>query len=273
MLEPPRQAGIPVRRYTLDDSLRITAPPTLAAGELLLGVNHFGLGDAAGAELLRLFPAEQLVFDHAQALYAPAPGVPTLYSPRKFVGLPDGGLLAAAPDVTPPHLTDTGSAARLLAARLRSSAGAEAGHGAFRQAEHSLSDLPPLAMSQLTLGLLCSVDHARVRQVRRRNFAFLHAALQGYNRLQFTLGPDQVPLCYPFWPQTPVALADLHRARVYAPIYWPELLVDGHPAPAAERRRAAEWLALPIDQRCSTEVLQHHIVEPMLRRQARAGRG
>lgn len=264
MAEPLRQQGIRIHRYALGEDLRIVAPPRLAADEYLLYVNYFGLCDAVVSELEQAYPRERLVLDHAQALYARPAGTATLRSPRKFIGLPDGGILTTDRPVPPPAATDQESLARLRGPLLRMAFGAEAGHAEFQRAERGLAGQPPLNMSLLTHRLLAATDHAQLQAIRRRNFEFVDAALRGHNRLQWQLGEHQVPLCYPFWPRRPIERAELHRARIYVPTYWPELLEPGHPAPAQERAWAAQWLALPIDQRYDTQLLQELLVQPLL---------
>lgn len=265
LLEAPRMAGIPVHRYALDEMLRLVDPPAIGDRDWIVGVDHFGLGAPLTEALCRLYPASQLVFDHAQALYAPSPGPPTLYSPRKFVGVADGGLLVGAPDVEPPPEPDTGTASRQVARRLRRSAGAEAGHASFVAAERGLSCHAPRQMSVETRARLAAIDHAAVCRARRERFGLLHAALGPFNRLAPELGEGMVPLCYPFWPRRPVRREALHRARIYVPTYWPELLDPDGPAPETERRRAAEWLALPVDQQADPVRLETHLVAPLLR--------
>lgn len=266
MCEPLAQAGIRIRRYALGADFRIAAAPSLAAREALLYVNYFGLCGDIVSELETTYPREQLIVDHAQALYAAPAGIASIYSPRKFVGVPDGGILLTALPVPPPDARDDGSEGRLRGPRLRDALGAEAGRAAFREAEASLSGLPPLAMSLLTQHMLAGIDHAGVAEARRRNFEHLHVALRDYNRLRLCQPslPGEVPLCYPFWPARAIDRALLHRAGVFVPTYWPELIADRRAA-APERRWAQEWLHLPIDQRCDTAQLQERIVEPLVR--------
>lgn len=262
MLEPLHRCGVAVRRYALREDFRIEAPPSLGHGEALVYVNYFGLCGDVEAELVATYPGDRLIFDHAQALYAPPGGVATLYSPRKFLGVPDGGVLMTSREVAAPDRVDDASLARIQARLLRTAAGAEAGFVAFQEAERSIDGQEPLGMSVLTRRLLGAVDHARVQELRRRNFDFVHQALGRHNRLRLRCEGGQVPLCYPFWPALPLSRAEFHRARVYLPVYWPELLEDPR-VPPAERTWAAEWLHLPIDQRYDTATLQTYVVAPI----------
>ena len=57
-------------------------------------MNYFGVCEKVQDELLLKYNSEQLVFDHSQAFFTPPKKcLATIYSPRKFFGVPDGGLL------------------------------------------------------------------------------------------------------------------------------------------------------------------------------------
>ncbi|HLL13125.1 MAG TPA: hypothetical protein VK570_18825 [Rubrivivax sp.] len=265
MLEPLSQAGVAVRRYALDDQFHPEAGLQLAAGECLLYVNYFGLCETVEAELRLRFRADRLIFDHAQALFAQrGPAMATLASPRKFIAAPDGGLLWTTRDVASPQTVDHGSVGRAAAMLQRAQHGAEAGYAAFQRAEASLSMQAPRAMSAVTRSMLAACDSQGNATARRHNFSQLHEALAPFNRLQLPALGRQVPLCYPLLPTRTLPREVLHRARVFVPTYWPELLEPQRAVPARERRWAATLLALPIDQRIDSATLQRHLLQPLL---------
>ena len=264
MVEPLQRTGIAVQPYALDASW---APMDVAlgAGDLLLHVNHFGLLDHVQERLAAELPREQLVFDNAQAFYAAPRGVlATLYSPRKFFGLPDGGLLLAPGVTLPPPAADEGSLARCEHLLARHARDAEAGYASFGRAEASLQLQPPLAMSQLTRRLLQAVDFDAASARRRANFAHLAQALDESNGLRWTLGSDAVPLCYPFLARRGGLRPLLAAGRIYTPCYWPELL-DGRQLPQREAGWADRLLALPIDQRYDAGILSTRLLAPLQR--------
>src|SRR5690606_39004611 len=60
--------------------------------EALLYTNYFGLMDNNVNILKEKF--NNLIIDNSQAFYdMPHPNIPSIYSPRKFFGLPDGGFV------------------------------------------------------------------------------------------------------------------------------------------------------------------------------------
>ena len=96
MREPLRQAGVAGRPYAIDGEFRPPESLALESNEWLLVVNYFGLCESVVADLQARHPSEQIVVDNAQAFFAaPTRCRASLYSPRKFFGVPDGGFLAA----------------------------------------------------------------------------------------------------------------------------------------------------------------------------------
>jgi hypothetical protein len=265
MREPLRQAGIASRPYAIDATFRPLAGVAPGPDEWLLVVNYFGLCDAMVAELQAQHPRERIVVDNAQAFFAaPSRCRASLYSPRKFFGVPDGGFLHAPGVELRDHARDTRSSGRLAHLVKRLELGAESGYPDFVAAEESLSGQPPLRMSRLSQQLLAAADHAGAAQRRRRNFALLNEHLRPHNELRWSPDAEQVPLCYPFLPKRPGLRGELLQARIYVPQYWRELSEPGRGVPAHERRLAADLLPLPIDQRYSVETLMRHLVEPLL---------
>ena len=91
-------AGWRLRHYRLRDDLTPTDEVQPEAGDRVVLVDYFGVCAAAVASGVRRFGHDRVVVDASMALFASPPqGVPTAYSPRKFVGVPDGGFLVHAP--------------------------------------------------------------------------------------------------------------------------------------------------------------------------------
>ncbi len=236
-----------IHHYHVDESL---APSLEDAGavEWLYYVNYFGLkGDAVPR-------FERLVLDNAQAFYCPPlEGRDTIYCPRKFFGVADGGYLGSDANAAAGLEEDTSweHATHLLKRIDRSAA---AGYPDFQQAERALAGRPPARMSRLTKFLLAGIDHARVKATRSANFGHLHATLASSNRcspiIADALGSASfVPFCYPYMTRNARALrAALIAERIYVPTYWPELQ-QSRSLDAAERAFVRDVVCLPIDQR------------------------
>lgn len=250
VVEPLITAGIAIRRYAIDAMLRVESVD-LKRDEWLLYVNYFGLCDRNVDDVLNRYGPERVVIDNAQAFFAmPRDCVATLYSPRKFVGVPDGGYLLTREAVTPPVDVDHESVQRFAHLLKRIDAGAEAGYADYAAAEASLENKEPLRMSALTQRILQSVDYADLRAKRVANFAYLRERLDPSNA--FKLPPDihGVPLCYPYRGSDPGLRARLMTQRIYTPCYWPEV-ASSPSVPAFEKTLAGDTAFLPCDQRLS----------------------
>lgn len=252
MIAPALHAGVEVSHYGIDRDFHIRDDICLQANEWLLYVNYFGIcGDQVRHVLSRFSPA-QVIVDCSQAWFAkPSEGLATIYSPRKFFGVPDGGILYTdiAMDTDCPG--DQGSFGRLSHLLKRLAEGPEAGYADYQAAETSLDDLAPRRMSRLTRRLLDSVDQHRAREARNSNFAQIHKSLHASNRLAI---PQEIdgPLCYPFLSEDDTLRQKLLARRVFTPTYWQDALKRLSPD-APEAAMVHRIIPLPIDQRYGTE--------------------
>lgn len=263
MLSPLRQLNVPVHFYSLDRDLNPEAGLQMRSGEWLLYVNYFGLCDRQEQTLLQRFNPGQLIFDRSQAFFAPPQqGLATIYSPRKFFGVPDGGLLFSAIPVSAPE-RNAGTPLPLTGHLLqRLASGAEAGFEAYKQAENALSALPGNAMSVLTQKLLDTVDYSEIAQVRLRNFRYLHARLQHLNVMPIPEHLTCAPLCYPFLNHQKGVREALYSARIYTATFWQDATARLNPDDY-EQSLIDSLLPLPVDQRYDLADMQT-IVENIL---------
>lgn len=251
MHEAALRSGVEVVRYQVDDYLEPFDIPSLEADERLQYVNYFGLKDRYVAQVLRPALGDRLILDNAQSLFsAPLEGVPTLYSPRKFVGVPDGGWLVNGPhDMPALEPGSTAGRTRALMGRLEGSP--EPFYGAFVEVEHSIRDEGVRAMSALTARLLDGLDYAAIQARRQTNFALIRSRLDGINGYTH-LAQVTTPMIYPLLLATAEQAAHVRSAlqqeRIYVATYWRELL-DEPGLGGAARRWTECMLPLPIDQR------------------------
>ncbi|MFM0282481.1 hypothetical protein P0D75_31195 [Paraburkholderia sediminicola] len=250
MVEPVVMAGIPIKRYEIDERLRVKSV-TLADGEWLLYVNYFGISGNNVEDVLDRFPRERVVIDNAQAFFAePRECGANLYSPRKFVGVPDGGYLVTDHPVPAPTEIDRTSQQRFSHLLQRIDADAEAGYAAYTAAEESLKCQEPKGMSKLTQRILAGINYDEVRAKRVANFVYLHEKLGPSNCFPLELNGNNVPLCYPYLGGPADLHAKLIANRIYTPRYWTEIATN-ESVPPFEAELARTALFLPCDQRLS----------------------
>lgn len=256
VIQAAMDAGAVVDTYRLDDSLYPKcASDALPPGCALLYVNYFGLCAANVTRLLQEVPGHQLIIDNSQALCAqPTKALATIYSPRKFVGVPDGGLLVRNGfELAAPEAEDNGSLPRMRHLLVRMAYTAREGYPYYKESEKSLESTQPLRMSKLTNRVLASVDLSAVKRMRRANYLALASRLDTYNVLKWELDSESAPLCYPLIMRREAHhLVEMFAAKgIYLPIYWSDArarISDG-----IEHRLINYCLAVPCDQRYSLD--------------------
>jgi len=215
--------NVSVRRYVLTGERGVPENLAIEASDVLICVDYFGIsGNACEAAIAR-YGRERVLVDASQSLFhSPRQNVATVYSPRKFVGVPDGGLLVTPYTLPLPATADeAASIARSQYLLTRASGQTLKGHSQFQDAEASLSDPESQAMSVLTTGMLAATDFDRVRRRRIANFKNLSAALRSLGFDSPELPIDAVPLCCPVsdvegrWLQR-----KLSAKGIFTPIYW-----------------------------------------------------
>lgn len=244
-------AGIPYIQYGIlktlqPDWVKIFSHACQNAAVILN--SYFGLFTPSRKmiEELRKVTGTRILLDLAQALYEPCPDdCSAFYSPRKFVGIPDGGLLAVGKDSgfeKPPNpiaLVDHELFSRRLACLgLRREYGSPEAWEMFRRLE---AEMPTgsFAMSTLASEMLSSLDHGDINARRKVN----SAALQHMFGLDKVAWADAVPLCFPLLLDGPAGgiREQLVSEGIFVPHYWPGI------PPEADLGKSI--LALPVHQR------------------------
>ena len=249
MIAPLSATGIAYSFYDLNADIGVSQSVVLAPSDWLLYVNYFGICGRWVEELSRRFLPSQLVFDHSQAFFSPpGNGLATIYSPRKFFGVPDGGLLITTLSMPEPAEVESDSIARCAHLLTRLDKTPEAGYADFLKAEQSLRDTRPRKMSQLSHRLLRSIHHDAVKRQRSANFRFLHERLQHLNGLDIQATNIQGPLCYPLFADESGLRERLLAERIFVAQYWPEVIarVTGD---SFESALVETCVAIPCDQR------------------------
>jgi hypothetical protein len=281
-----------VRFYAVDERLEIADADWLEeiqAGDMVVFIDYFGFNQwsASGAEARRR--GAWVVEDACQALLNErfcAHSHYVVFSPRKFVGVPDGGILLAQGDAPLPEQNLPPPPAEwwleaFKASRLRHEfdqyGGDRRWFELFRKtgAEAPVEPCRMGELSRLILGHV--IDFDEVARRRRENFRQLAAALPELALFR-ELPAEVVPLGFPIR----LAARDqvrqaLFEARIYPPTHWPL----GGVIPqtfAASHALAAHILTLPCDQRygrddmermvsvVSSEIARDHRGEPLYSR-------
>ncbi|MEG0587238.1 MAG: hypothetical protein RR506_04925 [Akkermansia sp.] len=275
VLEPLVRLGIPYGFYRIDEQLEIieTSLPQLQEGEYVIYTHYFGVKEAY-LDVLAQRHCGHLIVDNTLALYSRArQGVPSFYSPRKFSGVADGGVVMMADaslshehfHTIPLDAQDKSSADSLyLMERIES--GAEVSASACERSELSLRNALMQRMSPLTERLIRGIDYEAARERRMSNFMLVHARLKDFNKLYLDTLSMSAPFCYPLWTNMIDLRNELIDKGILIPFLWtnvPEMA----PPDGVEQNLAYQLLPLPIDQRYSCEEMEYviHAVESFYR--------
>ena len=244
-----KRENIPFEYYHIGYDFRPIFNIDLKDNEYLYIVNYYGqLSKKEILDLKNKF--KRIILDNVQAFFQePLDGVDTIYSCRKFFGVPDGAYLATNCFLGEKLMVDNTSVSRMTHIYGRPKDGASAHYSEYQKAEDSLYDEPLKLMSNITHKLLEDIDYNVVRKKREHNFAFLHNLFKGLNRINIVI--SEGPYMYPLY----IKNGDLIRKKlamkkIYIPTLWPNVY-DGY-----EFELAHNLLPIPCDQRYSIDDME-----------------
>lgn len=253
MLSPLHEIGVSVSFYSLNSDFSIKDKIELLDDEWILYVNYFGICGAEQNRLLSKYPKEQLVFDHSQAFFQnPLDCLATIYSPRKFFGVPDGGMLSTRLKIRNDIVQDESSHDRTKHLLKRACFTPEKGYADYQMAESSLQNCLPKGMSVFTERLLKTIDYKAVKNQRNSNFWYLQEALASVNKIQIDRTYVDGPMVYPFLTDNVSLKSELIKRRIFIPTYWPEVGQRSNSG-VFEHKLMVGLNALPCDQRYSVK--------------------
>lgn len=247
VLEPFEKLGIQYSFYSVNSQLEISEELLIGKKEFLLYTNYFGVKDNYVRGLLNQYPGRVIV-DNAQALFM-EPTEMCFYSPRKFVGIPDGGVayLNDSVDVTVFERDYSFDKCSHLLKRL--DVNAEAGYADFKYNSSLLKGQPIKQMSNLTKALLRSIDYENIKKLRRENFAELHFMLGSSNKLKLEdIDSFACPMVYPYMTDDVNLRQRLIDNKVFVATYWPNV-ADSISCIGIKETLVNKIIAIPVDQR------------------------
>ena len=249
VMEPVEKMGIPYSFYHINQKLEIESLPLLQSGDYLLYTNYFGVKDEYVKVLADRY-GSQLIVDNAQAWFSdPIEGVNTIYSPRKYVGLPDGGVAYCVKHIDENKYEQDVSYERCSHLLKRIDLGPSEGYDDFRGNSKQLIGQPIERMSKLTLRMLASIDFDGIKAKRRNNFEYLHEHLKKTNQLDVpSMNSFACPMVYPYLSDNTLLKQKLIDNRVFVATYWPNVR-EWTNEEMLERKLLEGLIPIPCDQR------------------------
>ncbi len=247
--EPIKKLGIKFEFYSVDFNINPIFDKELAPDEVFLYSDIYGI-KACTVDILADRFGKQLIVDNTHAFFSkPKKGIDTIYSPRKFFGLPDGAYLYTdtyldeefEKDKAIPHMTHLMKRIELESA--------SAGYQDYLNYCDSLINQPIKKMSNLGEALLRNIDYENLKQRQIDNFNYLHSLLEKENIYKFDNFPkDTCPLSYMFYSENPNLRKKLIDNKIYVSTYWKATL-DLVDKSSAEYKIVNYLLPLPCDHR------------------------
>lgn len=230
----------------------------LNKGEYLYIVNYYGqLKNDYIKKMYKTF--NNLIIDNVQSFFQkPIKGIPTIYSCRKYFGVPDGAYISIKDEL---ELEQDLSHNRMKHLLGRFECFAETFYSDFKDNDHSFINLPLLKMSKITSNLLGVIDYKHIIEIRNKNWLYLHKNLKKYNKLDIRF--QKGSFMYPFYHKNGKEIKKLlAMKKIFIPTLWPNVqsLVNCD----IEKDYAENILPLPIDQRYNVYHMEYIIKELMM---------
>lgn len=238
--------GIQLEYYHIDRKFIPKLPDFLESDTYLYLVNYYGqLTDESILYYKKKY--QNIIVDHTHAFFqSPLPGVDTLYSCRKFFGVPDGAYLSTNALPFFPLSQDL-SGERMGHLLGRYEKDAPSYYQTMLDNASAFYQETPRAMSRLTHNLLRGINYDSVMEQRECNYQYLSRYLKERNCLSFYM--PKGPFTYPFYHPHGIELRKIMASyKVYIPTYWNNV-IRSLPAESVEYDYASNILPLPCDQR------------------------
>ena len=243
---------IPFEEYRIDRTFLPAPDIRMKPEEVFYIVNYYGmLSDEQLTGLKDRYG--NIVVDNSQAFFArPVKGIDTIYSCRKFFGVPDGGYAYTDAEFREDLPVDVsmGRMAHILG-RFEGNSASDY-YDFFNNNDESFKEIELRRMSKLTHNILGAIDYQAAKRRREDNFLFLSKALGDRNPLK--MNRPAGPYAYPFYVPNGMAVKkQLAKRKIYVATLWPNVLDTGLDI---ETDLTENILPLPCDQRYSEEDMQ-----------------
>lgn len=253
--EALQQAGIAYSFYSLDKDLE-PAVDSIEEGAWLLYVPYFGTAsDEKNDRIAKRY--KNVIFDNTQAFFAKPVldgNCMNVYSPRKFVGLVDGGYLvwSGNREVSEEYPQDISwERAGFLSKSIE--LGTNAAYKDNLDSKVCLAD-GIKRMSVLTHRMLKSLDYDDLANRRDRNYRVLIDRFKDVNQLELPMD-GFAPFVYPLVVDDPDLRRKVVGSRIYVPQWW-KYLLDEVPEDSIEAWLSKWLLPLPVDHRYTEQDME-----------------
>ena len=189
---------------------------------------------------------KNVIVDNAQAYFQrPVKGVDTIYTCRKFFGVPDGAILYTDKLIEINLMDESYNRMNFLLGRFERTASEF--YKDYVDNNHFFKDEPIKIMSKLTENLLHGLDYDVIKKKRSENFSYLNSKLASINKL--TLKIPEGAFMYPLYIDNGFEIRKkLQDKKIFIPTLWPAVF-NLCSENDLEYDMAKNILPIPVDQR------------------------
>lgn len=251
LTEVCKKEGVIVQRYQLNKNFT-PKDVKLKSDEWIYIINYFGMFNSEKIKQL-ILKYKRVILDQVQNYFDKNNySVDSIYSCRKYFGVPDGGFLYTD-CILDKDLSKDKSLNRTkhIIGRLENN-----GHNFYKfyqLNEKRISNLKLRKMSIFTENELRGIDYKRIIRIRNINYDYLEEKLNKYNKLK--LKRPNGPFMYPLYIEDGEKIRkQLIKEKIYIPTFWQNKNVK---LPTFEENLVKNILPLPIDQRYNIKEMKH----------------
>lgn len=228
--------------YEIDENLKPLLP-SKKKNEYFYIVNYFG--QMSNEEIATYkYKYDTIIIDNVQSFFQrPVKNVDTIYTCRKYFGVPDGAYLFTTANSNLLNLKRETSLSRFIHLVGRTEQNASLYYKYYKLNEEFFDCNEVKLMSKTSEILMGAMDYKNIVKKRNSNFEFLHAALSAYNELHIKF--NEGPYAYPLKIDKGVKLRKkLIENNIFVALLWPNVLAD-----ETIKSLAEDIIPLPCDQR------------------------
>jgi len=251
--------GYDFENYNINSDFMPMFSKTLNNDEYLYIVNYYGqLNNYRVIQLKQKY--HHIILDNTQAFFQkPLDNIDTIYTCRKFFGVPDGSYLSTDTMIKNDLEVDI-SKYRMKHILGRYEGSASEHYNDFQNNEETLKTEQIKYMSKLTHNILGAIDYEKCIKTRNENYSFLESKFHIHNKIKL-IAPNGA-FAYPLYSKKSLEIKkELSKRKIYIPTLWPNVLNDTSEY-SIEYDYAKNILPLPCDQRYTIEDMKY-IVEEM----------
>lgn len=242
-----RKSNIEIKYYNIDNNFLPIIEKTNDA--YIYIVNYYGL---VSNEIILKYKEKykNIIVDNTQSFFQPPlKNIPTIYSCRKYFGIPDGAYLCST-EINVENLKRIKIKNLLNPLIARSEECASAYYQEHINYEGKIENEPIQYMSAFSENILGAIDYKKVIERRKSNFDYLHKNLSRLNKLKILEKTTiNAPFSYPLLTENSVILKKtLIEHKVYIPTLWPNVISECNKN-SIEYNYAKNILPIPCDQR------------------------